>query len=312
MHNNTFEDYKKAIKAKYEVEKEGVYFNFLSPPSPANLRNLCWERFKSNESKNDLNVFSSFFQFEFDLTKRKSFNDQTDRFRPIGSFLKGEKAPSNRFAVELAAVLVDYEPRPFKKFKEIGLIPEKRPMIVPEIPLPFNGYDPNDTDEIEDDEIKNYLEDGLLNNNQGIFLDNFRNRFSKKFTKKIIRVFITILLVFSLIATAIYFAFTRKQCMQWSNDHYDKVDCDLKVSGFISSNGVEPYDDNKFGLKKITVYDTTACFKNGEAIIWYAKIGNDKADFFNTHGRHPENDKPLRPVTRYILDKYAKKTTSKK
>jgi hypothetical protein len=100
--------------------------------------------------------------------------------------------------------------------------------------------------------------------------------------------------------------------MQWSGDHYEKVDCDLKAVDFGAFGKIEPYEESKFGLKKIKVCDTTTCFINGEAIVWYAKTSSDKADFFNTHGRHPENDKPLRPVTNYIINKYGEKSATKK
>jgi hypothetical protein len=305
MSNNTFEDYKKAIRIKYEIEKEGVYFNFLTPPSQANLRNLCWERFKSNENKDDLSVFSSFFKFEFDLEKKNGFNEQTDRFRPIGSFLKGEKTPANRYAVELAAVLVDYQPRPFKKFKEKGLILEDRPIGIPKIPLPFKEYNEKEEeviDECDKDEDESDFETPPLSNNQGNLFDNFRNRFSKKFTKKFKQVFIVMLLLFALIFAVIYFAVIKKHCMQWSEDHYEIVDCNSGIEGNL--NSIIPLDENLLDFRKIKVCDTTTCFKeNGKAIVWYTKTGNG-ADFFNTHGRHPINEKPLRPITKYIKEKY--------
>ncbi|MNT48252.1 hypothetical protein D3C72_1850220 [compost metagenome] len=105
----------------------------------------------------------------------------------------------------------------------------------------------------------------------------------------------------------IYLAFFQKQCMQWSSDHYEKVSCDLEVNGLGSFNVIEPFDKTVFDLKKIKVCDTTPFFdKNGEAIVWYGKTANG-IDFFNGHGRHPENNSSLKPVTRYILNKYVKK-----
>ncbi|MFZ0597569.1 MAG: hypothetical protein WAM46_11370, partial [Flavobacterium sp.] len=96
-------------------------------------------------------------------------------------------------------------------------------------------------------------------------------------------------------------------CMQWSGDHYDIVDCNLKIEGIIKSNKIELLDPTLVNLKKLKVCDTTTYFdKNGVAIIWYAKTANG-VDFFNVHGRHPENNSPLRPVTHYILNKYVKK-----
>ena len=93
--------------------------------------------------------------------------------------------------------------------------------------------------------------------------------------------------------------------MQWSGDHYETVDCELYTNDPVKLNSIKPLDKNLIDLKKIKVCDTTTFFKNGEAIIWYAKTENG-IDFFNTHGRHPENDHALKPVTHYIVNKYVK------
>ena len=120
MSNYTRDDYKKAIRAKYEIEKEGENSNYFLPTSQANLRNLCWERFKLNDRKDDLVTFNDFFEFNFDISKKNHFSTTTDKFRPIVSFLKGEKEPASFYSVELAAILVDFNPRPFNKLKKKG------------------------------------------------------------------------------------------------------------------------------------------------------------------------------------------------
>ena len=135
---------------------------------------------------------------------------------------------------------------------------------------------------------------------------NVKDNFLEKFKKNLKQTIIRVVIVFGLGFGISHFVFPKKQCMQWSNDHYEKVDCDLKTEGFVVYNVIEPFDEIKFGLKKIHVTDTTTCFnKNGDAIIWYAKTANG-IDFFNTHGRHPENENSLKPVTKYILEKYVK------
>lgn len=311
MQKITFEDYKNAVRAKFEIEKEGVYFNFLTPPSQANLRNLCWERFKSNSNADDLSTFSSFFEFEFDPEKKNHFREQTDRFRPIGSFLRGEKDPANRFAVELAAVLVDFQPRPFRKYKERGIVTVENPIDSPKIPFAFALKEENneEKEEREEDERENKFENALIASSRFNYIENLRARFSNNFKKKVKFITIGVFIVFGLGFIISRYAFPKKQCMQWSNDHYEKVDCDLSANGLIPFT-IEPFDEIKFELKKVTVCDTTTCFKNGKPIIWYAKTG-DAADFFNTHGIHPENEKALRPVTQYIFNKYKKPCGSK-
>jgi hypothetical protein len=301
MFNNTFEDYKKAIKAKYEKEIEGGYSNNLNPPTTANLRNLCLKRFNSNTNKDDLDIFLSFFEFPFDGEKKNLIKGKDiDKLKTIRKFFLGITESPTEDTIHFAAILVDFQPRPFNKFKLKGINQEEQ-IDVSENDKPSGVKEEIET--LESVETKSV-------DKKTSELEKKREITDKPKSNK--RRYILGTLIACLLGIAIYFACSQKQCMQWSNDHFEKVDCDLKANGFIPLGKIEPYDESKFGLKKIKVCDTTTCFINGEAIVWYAKISSDKADFFNTHGRHPENNKPLRPVTDYIKRKYGESSTSKK
>ena len=321
MHKITFEDYRKAIIKKYEIEKEGVYFNFLMPPSQANLRKLCWERFKANESKDDLSVFSSFFEFEFDREKKNSFNDQTDRFRPIGSFLKGDKVPSNRYAVELAAILVDYQPRPFKKFKERGIVLIEEPIGSPKIPFVFiknsdneqeseiekkNEEEESNKDEEEEsnkDEDSKYDSDALLANNnhdsQLQYFSNVKQKILIRLKRKIKLTAIGLAILLCLGFVLIYSTFWHKGCMQWNIDHYDIVDCDLKTP----DNNIVLLDPTVVNLRKLKLCKDSTFFRNGKPSVFYAKFG-DSIQCFNQIAPHPETTKYLKPITHYMISTY--------
>ncbi|MFG4004888.1 hypothetical protein [Flavobacterium aquidurense] len=119
MNNNTLDRYKKAIRKKYEIEKEGEYFDYLYSPSRGKLRDFCWLIFENGVTQDDLNVFRNLFSIDFDYTKKKKFKDQKDKFRPIETFLKGETDPTNIDAINLAAIMVDFQPRPFKNFNKV-------------------------------------------------------------------------------------------------------------------------------------------------------------------------------------------------
>lgn len=125
MHH-TLEEYKKAIKIKYETEKEGGYFDYLYSPSRGKLRDLCWLIFENNPTQDDLNVFRNLFCLDFDHTKKNKFKEQKDKFRPIETFFKGETDPLNIDAINLAAIIVDFQPRPFKKFDKKCRIEEAK------------------------------------------------------------------------------------------------------------------------------------------------------------------------------------------
>ena len=111
-------EYKKAIKIQYEIEKKGKHFDYLESPSRGKLRDFCWLIFENNPTQDDLNVFRNLFSLDFDHTKKNKFKEQKDKFRPIETFFKGETDPVNIDAINMAAILVDFEPRPFKKFHD--------------------------------------------------------------------------------------------------------------------------------------------------------------------------------------------------
>ncbi|WP_228012069.1 hypothetical protein [Flavobacterium hungaricum] len=128
MNNNTLKQYKKAIKNKYEIEKEGKYFDYLYKPSRGKLRDLCWLIFESNPSQDDLNVFRNLFSLDFDHTKKNKFKEKKDKFRPIETFFKGETDLTNIDAINMAAIMVGFEQRPFKKFYQNCKIEESKPV----------------------------------------------------------------------------------------------------------------------------------------------------------------------------------------
>lgn len=180
--NNTLEAYKKAIKIKYEIEKEGEYFDFLYSPSRGKLRDLCWLIFEDNPTQDDLNVFKNLLCLDFDHTQKNKFKDQKDKFRPIETFFKGETDPSNIDAINLAAVIVDFQPRPFKKFNEKCRIEEAKQMksVVKEVTVEIenNGIEKKVLVENEHEESKE-----VLKKRNSLF--DLADEFSKKIVQKI-------------------------------------------------------------------------------------------------------------------------------
>ncbi|MBL0738061.1 hypothetical protein JI750_14260 [Flavobacterium sp. GN10] len=333
MHNNTLEDlYKKAIREKYEEVKNGDDFYFLNAPTRGKLNKLCWEKFANNDMhSNDLTVFNSLLGLSFDISSKNKFKQETDLFRPVEKFFKGETDPDKIDVVDMAAILVDFNPRPFNKFRKeidpenLKLIEELRNTKHYKPEFSSIGFIDNvemekfpslKTEEVKEDLTEEVKQDEaeVIEQDENQNLETIPAGISTSLNVSgegggksgIIKY--SIIVAFSAgLVMLIYLAFFQKQCMQWSGEHYEKVSCDLEVNGLASFNVVEPFDKTVFDLKKINVCDTTAFFdKNGEAIVWYGKTANG-IDFFNGHGRHPENNSSLKPVTRYILNKYVKK-----
>lgn len=306
MPNFTIEDYKNAIKKKYEAEKSGEYSNHFNRPSNVNLKNLCIKRYNSISNKNDvdLDIFFSFFGFGFDPTRRNLFNDCLDKFKNVRSFLTGKTISPKDETIHFSAVLVDFHPRPLNKF-----LLEWNGGEFQGDKLEERGESDGEGGQIDPTEVSEPVDDKVGKNTVDIKTpsrDDIKDG-SNKFNRRLPRTIVGVGIALFLIMVISYYTFPNKQCMQWSGDHYELVDCDLKIQGFGTVANIEIFDPTLINLKKIKVCDTTTCFdKNGTAIIWYAKTANG-VDFFDAHGRHPENNSPLRPVTRYILNKYAKR-----
>lgn len=326
--------YKEAIRNKYKIEKvEGKNSHYLNNPSQALLRDLCWEIFSTNPKSDDLNVYRNFFRSEFKSEEDTSIK-YTDKFRKVGRFYKGDIKPANITTVELAAILVDFQPRPFNNFRkkiddedleiynelknttkpsvEVSSNEEK---VIDNIELEVNGIkeieridDSESAFEIKEPEQIQSEESEPIQSNETkqtpTAITTFVNMDNKR--KPPIFRYIAICAVLFGLGLIIYLVLPKKDCIQWSGDHYDEVSCDLKIEGIGTFNSPDPYDERIINLRRIKVCDTTAFFKNDKAIVWYTKVG-DSVEFFNTHGNHPENGKALRPITQYIINKYVKK-----
>jgi hypothetical protein len=286
MMKTTLEDYKKAVKAKYEVEKTGPFSSSLLSPSRGALRKLCFEIFKDNSNKDDLKVFSSFCGFEFSVEHRNKLSDKTDKFRKVENFFIGETDPADIETINMAAILVDFNPRPFLKFSKSGFV------------------------EIDRDEIKETIEEPMLavDENRHITTSSQNltiQKTKKPLNKKIIVLFI-LLSVLGIGYSIKEIVFPKKQCMEWQKDHYELVDCMSKTEGIGNITLKIPLDESLSDLKRIWACDTTTFFRDNKAVIWYYKTGDNKLELFNKPGFHPINQKPLRPITEYMIEKYLK------
>lgn len=292
MTKNILEEYKKAIIKQYQKEKSGENYRFLENPSWAKLRDLCWERFKENDIPDDLKNFETFFEFSFELTKKNELRKKTGKFRSIGDFLRNETESPTDDIIELAAILVDFKPRPFSKFRRIGLSDEE--IVIPNESHSLILEEVNENEEKEqkkDDE--NIAEDLLINKKEP-------NMFSERFKNKLKWTMIKTTIIFCLIAMVIYFAFFKKDCMQWTGNYYEKVDCAQELN----SLEIEPFNERQFELKKVKVCDTTSFFKVGKPCVWYGKSVDGNYECFNIPGLHPETGKTLKPITAYIVKKH--------
>lgn len=267
MRKITFKDYKQALQAHYEAVKINDITGILLEPTPAQMRQLSSLKNEEGLGNADEEVMRAFFETNKDDSLKLSIRRcNIDKFKPIIQFLKAERDTENRTRVELAAILIDFTPRPYSKFA--GLVNQN-----PELNSPKS--------DIETVKPKNRL------------------------SKKVMYLLLGLIGVLS-IGYVVKDKFLReKQCMQWQYDHYEEVDC-LNEAEALFNLPKEPLKKEILGLKKIDVCDTTLFFENGKAKVFYCKV-KGVPEYFNGSGYHPTENKPLRPITAYIIKKYVKK-----
>lgn len=282
---NKLEAYKKAIQSQFDTEKSKYYSNFLMSPSRANLRKLCSERMKDNKSEDDLKSFTLFLGFEFSLSNANKLKKQNDKFRPIETFFKRETDLSELEAVNMAAILVDFQPRPFRKFSEL-----------------FNGEEIESEIDKVTDKIKSSKGESLgvtSSKDKATLVFEPKNNLKKKLGYGVIGA----LGLFTVGYTTKDLLFPEKQCMKWMEDHYELVDCIKETQDIGSYEIIKPYDKIEFERKELTVCDTTEFFVGDKAKVWYSKK-NNVVQFFNMYGENPENKVSLKPITQHMIDNY--------
>ncbi|GAB0155863.1 hypothetical protein CHRYSEOSP005_11250 [Chryseobacterium sp. Alg-005] len=88
------------------------------------------------------------------------------------------------------------------------------------------------------------------------------------------------------------------QCMYWKDDHYQEAFCDDEN---IPASLVAVDKNLVKNFKKITFPDTIT--EKSVNKIWYLK-SDGKIEFFTHEGKHPTNNRELKKMSKYILDKY--------
>lgn len=271
--NDTFSNYKEAIKAQYADHKLGIYANFLMQPTPARLRDLGIILFKENQNQNDKQIFQSFLGFEFEANSIQKIKNETDKLKPLATFLKNETELSDYNAADFLAILVGFELRPYSKFLHQGNAEVKR-----------FGNEPKEKEE------------KFVRTSDPQY-DVLTNKKSKGKSIAFAAGFVGLLLGSYVVKKEV---FPAKECMQWNDDHYEEVVCEGNKIGFADVNPIFDKNEDLLDFKKIEVCDTTTFFKNDQPIVWYIKQ-DGKCQYFNGPGLHPISGKPLRPITKHII-----------
>ncbi|MEO4005710.1 hypothetical protein [Flavobacterium sp. CAU 1735] len=305
MEERTVDSYIEAIKAQYEKAKTGPYTTYLIRPSPAQLRELCFDILRQNKNNNDALVFRNFWEISFKEEEIRAITNSIDitRLIPIQRFYLGSTTPADLITIEMAALLVDFPERPYRKFINAP----------PEPPKPPNGSGTGTTDppktgggSTQGNKGRNTtagtdqtdIIQSLKNKLQAIWntiTRFFRKRQLSKIHYGLATVAIMGLLVWNMNKTV----FTPKNCMVWMEDHYEKIDCnDPEINGY----SVKLDEELLEHFRKVSYSDTLTFFNlYGKPLIWYSK-SNGVYELFTYHGLHPVTEKTLKPITYTIIN----------
>lgn len=327
MTNFTIVDYKTAIRTQYKTAIERDVSGILSDPTPAQLRDFYLRLFEKGLSEIDEEILKLFLEAKENSSLKKAIeNCNIGKLKPIINFLEGGNT-ENKARIEMAAILVDFQFRPFNKFKKE--FSEEELNLINELRNKNNTKEVSEETKIEEvkpevEEVKGEAEEVKVEGSKeenpisetiqvfqpeskpvkiNLFV-NVKEKLIHNFKNRLKKTAIATILIFCLIGAVIYFAFFKKHCMQGSEDHYEVVDCSPKDE--VVLNEIIPLDEKLLDFRKLKGCDTISCFlKNGEAFVWYGKTASG-IDLFNDHGRHPETGISLRPMTHYMFNKYLK------
>ena len=192
--SKSFDRYRAEIAEEYARARHGVNADYLLKPSPARLRNLCLILHDQGLNSVDIEIIRRFFSSGKDGDLGSAIRHcDTDKLRPIQRFFLGQSELSPMESVNLSALLINFEPRPFLKYKG------NEPLAKPESgqkQKPDTEFTPH------------------------------RQKLKHRYRSSIIAgICVAVASIFGIKLT-----FFRKDlhCMKWENDHFVEVNCNAE------------------------------------------------------------------------------------
>jgi len=322
----TFAQFKEEVFALYQAKKiRQELDDLLVNPSPAKLRDYCLIRLSEGLPPEDIEVFQKFFD---PLKREKNLEEAITKYntgylKALQKFaLNITQDPEDR-VVKLFAILVNYQPRPFRftydhlvqdplsdtpkeeehsKIKEdienaspASIDPQAinhNNIVLGEDQVEIRGIADNVNDNIATTEESNEANE---TGNIEVLVDPPKRKFLNKYVLRFTGVASLIIAIFF---TVHYL--TPEDCMCWNGERYIQVDCQDQTQRY----QVVGLDKAKLEhFRKITRPDTLGLKDMGN--IWYSKIDNE-IEFFTAPGYHPiQSRRSLKATTKYIFETYA-------
>lgn len=294
-----YPDYRLLVLKDYQEKKAGNALSLrLRSPSPAQLRDECIAVCEERYLRKDEPVLRTFFGKKDDVAGyiQAIKNHDTDKFKPLVNYLRGQVSSTDQKNIELLAWLINFEPRPFqlgKKYDAAGAAPE-------------------DDEEEKEEREREVVTEIMKGNGENVgVMRMFQHVPGKQKPGSKNRAIIILAFLIMFIVGGSYWLLKDKapkivltgkeSCMYWAEDHYEPVSCNQKFKDtlIVALDSVKLHQ-----FKKITQPDTITARAKGH--VWYVKVDNG-IEFYTSDGYHPiYHQKRLRPVTDYIIYKYVR------
>ncbi|MVN90511.1 hypothetical protein [Mucilaginibacter aquatilis] len=322
----TFAEYQSQVLEHYQKEQAAGRLFFAFPhPTPARIKAGCIQVLETRFERKDESFLRSYFKMgnsqDFGPAVRKF---DTDKFRPLNSYLRDPARNPGPEHIQLLAWLIDFPDRPYRSSYELLVEPpaeaKTSDMCTSLINSEVNDGSGNDATEIaqpvvHEEEKKAYqvfepsVSDGIRD-----MVDRTNVSHQKKsvWTKKALYALYATLLfsvvsVFWYVNTAKRLPQTgmvvpvigQKGCVIWTDDHYEPVSCKQAVNG-LGSFGLD--ESTVRNLKRITLPDTIT--SKSVRKVWYVKI-DGHLEYYTAAGFHPvHTERRLKLLTSYMYNKY--------
>lgn len=144
----------------------------------------------------------------------------------------------------------------------------------------------------------------FINSQKTVDESTVKKENKKNFLKKIY-LFGFIVIVTVITTVLLFINNNEPKFMIWKIDHYEEVELDLNK---YKLSDLKVYKQERIDNFKKIQPDSNYQFFNSDGTerVWYGKNNDKEYDFFTGHGLHPETGKTLKPITKYIINKYIK------
>lgn len=332
--DSVFLDYQRLVMEYYQ-RKKGLHLlrSALDHPTQAKLKKESLRLCQGKISGKDEKVIKDFCE-KWDDEKtcfQNLVKYDADKFKPLSNYLKNPIGNTDPKYIELLAWLIEFPNRPYDYYKDYtGITVDD--LLKPQVEANGNessltqsnlitviegGQIAIDKKPPGEENMNSTIEDvgSIVDMDRAIGIGEEAKIKPGAKPKQRYRKVLTVGALLVVIAGGGYLwwdtrlrynmSFEHGGCMYWTEDHYQPIPCNQKIPNTI----VVALDSVKIrSFKKITQPDTITHRAIGS--VWYSKI-NNKVEFFTADGDHPVViDRHLKPVTKRIIDKYARQDTT--